>query len=392
MEYTREISNKIMSLSKEFPALALTGARQVGKTTLLKKLFPHHSYVSLDIPSTADLAENNPDLFLKRYSVPLVIDEVQYAPKLFRHLKIWIDQNRNQKGQLIMTGSQKFNLMKEVSESLAGRVALLELEPLSLFELQQHEAVSPNHYPTFMVRGFFPELWKEKSRSITTYYHSYLNTYIERDVRQIVNIGNTLDFEKFIRVCAGRTGQILVKSELAKDVGVTVNTINSWLSVLEASNQILFVQPYFENFGKRLVKSPKMFFADTGLLIFLLGLDEESLLSSPLIGSLWENLVFIELRKRWLASNSTGHFWYYRDQLAREVDLLFVSRGKVHFIETKWTTSPDLRSATKIETIASDLKSKNVKRGSISIIARNKDPLKVTHDCTSYNLMDFLLP
>lgn len=165
MQYKREISDKIRAFAGEFPVIILTGARQVGKTTLLRELFPTYEYVSLDIPSTAQMASENPDLFLKKYPPPLIIDEIQYAPGVFRHLKVWVDQHRELKGQIILTGSQKFNLMKEVSESLAGRVGVLEMEPLSVFELRQHERLSNEDHIDMMVRGFYPELWKEKQRS-----------------------------------------------------------------------------------------------------------------------------------------------------------------------------------------------------------------------------------
>ncbi len=392
MQYHREISNKIKQLSKEFPVVVVTGARQVGKTTTLQQLFPQHNYVTLDIPSAAKFAEENPDLFLKKYPPPLIIDEIQYAPGIFRNLKVWIDQNRDLKGQLILTGSQKFNLMKEVSDSLAGRVGIVEMEPLSIFEIQGKEKISHLNIVEFFERGFYPELWKERSRSPSLYYQSYLNTYLERDVRQIVNVTNLLDFEKMLRLLATRVGQTLEKSSLAKDVGVKVNTITSWLSVLEASNQIVFLQPYYENFGSRLIKSPKFFFSDIGLCLHLLGLDQKSVLDSPILGSLWENLVFMELRKRNLSQIQQGQFWYYRDSTAREVDLLYVMKGKVHFIETKWSSQPDKKSSVVMETIASQLKSKSVKLGSTTLISRTENPYHLTEKTITKSIFDFQLP
>jgi len=392
MQYEREISNKIKKISSEFSIVVLTGARQVGKTTLLKKLFSNYNYVSLDIPSTAKFAEENPDLFLEKYPPPLIIDEVQYAPEIFRNLKVWIDKNRDLKGQLILTGSQKFNLMKEVSDSLAGRVGLIELEPLSIFELSKKEKFSNQNLPEMLERGFYPELWKERTRSSFQYYQSYLNTYLERDVRQIINITSLLDFEKFLRLLATRVGQTLDKSSLSKDVGVKVNTINSWLSVLEASNQIVFLQPYYENFGSRLIKSPKFFFSDVGFCVYLLGLSKASLLDSSVLGSLWENLVFAELRKRNLANMHQGQFWFYRDSLAREVDLLYVNQGKVHFIETKWSARPEEKIGLLLERISSQLKSRSVKKGTLTIISRVQDPYKVTGEALATSIFDYNLP
>ncbi len=392
MQYKREISKKIQQYSKEFPVVVVTGARQVGKTTMLQQLFPKHNYVTLDIPSAARFAEENPDLFLQKYPPPLIIDEIQYAPGIFRNLKLWIDQNRTLKGQLILTGSQKFNLMKEVSDSLAGRVGIVEMEPLSIYELQEKEKFTNLNLIEFFERGFYPELWKERSRTPSLYYQSYLNTYLERDVRQIINVTNLLDFEKMLRLLATRVGQTLEKSSLAKDVGVKVNTITSWLSVLEASNQIIFLQPYYENFGTRLIKSPKFFFSDIGLCIHLLGLDRNSVLDSPMLGSLWENLVFIELRKRNLCQIQQGQFWYYRDSTAREIDLLYILHGRVHFIETKWSSQPEMKSVLVMEQISSQLKSKSVKPGTTTVISRTENPYHLTPKTKTDSIFDFQLP
>jgi len=391
MQYIREISKKINKLSMEFPVLVLTGARQVGKTTLLRELFPDHNYVSLDLPSAAEFAEQNPDLFLKKYPPPLIVDEVQYAPKIFRNLKVWIDQNRDLKGQIILTGSQKFILMKEISDSLAGRIGIVELEGLSLFEIQKEQKINNTDLPEILERGFFPELWKEKDRDYNSYYQSYLNTYLERDIRQIINVVNILDFEKFLRILASRTGQILEKSSLAKDVGVRLNTINSWLSVLEASNQIVILMPYFENFGSRSIKSPKFFFSDVGFCMYLLGLDQQTVIDSMMIGHLWENLVFTELRKRNLAHQKLGQFWYYRDSQGREVDLIFVHDGVADFIETKWSTKPDLKSAKIIEDISQRLKSKVVKAGRRTIISRTNDQYAVIEGVETSSIFEYEL-
>ncbi len=390
--FIREIEDKIRTLSQEFPAIVLTGARQVGKTTILKSMFPGYAYVSLDMPSLAVLAQENSDLFLARFPPPVIIDEVQYAPQLFRYLEIWIDQNRSTKGQIILTGSQKFNLMKEISESLAGRIAVLELEPLSFHELSQHNKVNSQLILESFERGFYPELWREPNRNSNHYYQSYLATYIERDVRQIINITNLLDIEKFIRLLASRTGQIVEKESLAKDVGIRVPTLNNWLSALEASNQITFLQPYYENFGTRLIKSPKVYFSDVGFCSYLLGLDKDSLLKSPILGSLWEDLVFNELCKRNQCQEKPGQFWYYRDSLPREGDILYVNKGEVHYIECKWSQSPEKKSATQLATIANSLKSRAVRSGSCSIISRADISYPVTNSVFTYPLQEFQLP
>ncbi len=218
----------------------LTGARQAGKTTLLKSLFKGYTYVTLDLPSIAALAEEDPSEFLAKYPPPVLIDEVQYAPQLFRHLKVAIDQNREANGQFILTGSQKFVLMREVADRLAGRCGVLDLENLSMGELgPDGNRYLGAHAPgVLLARGFFPQLWKDQEMLSTDFYESYLATYIERDVRKILQIGSVRDFERFMRACAARSGHLLNKSDIAKDVGVTSETVNQWIGVLNASNQV----------------------------------------------------------------------------------------------------------------------------------------------------------
>lgn len=222
MRFQRDCQERILKLSQFFPAVVLTGARQTGKTTLLRGLFPKHHYVSLDLPSKAAEANQDPSAFLAKHPQPLIIDEVQYAPDLFRHLKVVIDENRELNGQFILTGSQKFVLMKSISDSLAGRVGLAELDTLSAEELGEdlEHYVCEHGVAKTMARGFFPELWKDPQFPSEEFYSSYIATYLERDVRQILNVSSLRDFERFMRACAIRNGNILNKSELAKDVGI----------------------------------------------------------------------------------------------------------------------------------------------------------------------------
>ncbi len=349
MYINRSISSKILDLATQYPAIVVAGARQVGKTTLLKELFPNHHYVSLDLPSLAEQAENDPDLFLAQHPTPLVVDEVQYAPKLFRHLKSKIDSNRHQMGQVILTGSQKFTLMKEVSDSLAGRAAVVNLENVSSQELKLG---AEDDWTKILVRGFYPELWRQREMSPTAFYASYLASYLERDVRQILNVHSLRDFERFIRACAARSAQLLNMSDLARDVGIKPQTARDWLSVLEASNQITLLEPYFENIGKRIVKSPKLYLNDPGMLCFLLALDEQALASTPLIGAIWETYVFAEFRKYISTINFPASLWYYRDDQGREVDFILLAHGKINFFECKWTESPDNHWISKINEVA----------------------------------------
>ncbi|MCX6127499.1 MAG: ATP-binding protein [Proteobacteria bacterium] len=353
----REISEIVLQASRQFPALALTGSRQTGKTSLLKQLFPHHNYVSLEDPSLAALAESDMEQFLARYQPPVIIDEVQYAPQMFRRLKAIIDANRHSMGQFLLTGSQKFALMKEVGDSLAGRCALLELEPLSCGELQTAHLLQNRNSPAifaYIARGFFPELWRNPDADSLLFYRSYLGTYIERDVRQILNIGSLRDFDRFIRSCALRSGQLLNKTELSKDVGVTQNTINQWLSVLEASNQISLLEPYFSSKRKQLVKTPKLFFNDSGFLCFMLGLDQNSLAQYAGVGHIWETLVYSELRKLRDRSTRPMSIWYYQEQKKTEVDFVIETGGKLHAIEVKLSSNPDPSHHKQLNAFAED--------------------------------------
>jgi uncharacterized protein len=354
MQYHRLFGARIMEMAQSFPCVVVSGARQVGKTTLLKALFPDHQYVSLDLPSLAEEAENAPDLFLQKYHAPLLIDEVQYAPALFRHLKSVIDKDRHKMGQFILTGSQKFILMKEVSDSLAGRAAIVDLENLSLEEIRQKNK-SNDDWAALLSRGFFPELWRNPKLNTLDFYSSYLATYLERDVRQILNVSSLRDFERFIRACAARSAQMLSFSDLGRDIGIKSETARQWISVLQASNQITLLEPYFENISKRIVKTPKLYFNDTGLLCFLLGFDAEALRKSPLSGSIWETFVFSELRKFFSLNQPHAKIWFYRDAQALEVDFVISVSGRFDLIEAKWTESPDKKWGISMQKAAENL-------------------------------------
>lgn len=353
MWYKREIAKNLTQLAGKFPVTILTGARQTGKSSLLRALFPGHSYVSLDIPSIAEKAEQAPEEFFSQFPPPILIDEVQYAPGLFRHIKVLVDQDRHTMGQFILTGSQKFVLMQAVSDSLAGRCALFELEGLSLTEISQNQ-----EFPTTITslvhsicRGSFPELWRDPTIPPAAFYSAYLATYLERDVRQILNVTSLRDFERFLRACAVRTGQLLDKSSLAADVGVSSKAINSWLSVLVASNQLVLLEPWFANLGKRLVKTPKLYFTDTGLVCHLLGITPDNLVTSPFLGSLWETAVCGEIRRSLNVSVRPSSLWFYRDNQQREVDFLLLAGGNAGLFECKWAENPSARDAQSIRDV-----------------------------------------
>jgi predicted AAA+ superfamily ATPase len=354
LEIKRLFREKLERAAFDFPVVVLTGARQVGKTTLLRDLFPKHHYVSLDLPSMAQLAEQDPEGFLKRFPAPLLIDEAQYAPKIFRHLKWIVDQDRHKMAQFILTGSQKFTLMKEVSDSLAGRAAVFELEGLSIEEIETVYDLKADldHLTQGLIRGSFPELWRNQKASESTFFESYLVTYIERDLQQIIQISKVRDFERLVRLCALRTGQLLNKSDLARDLGISVTTVNEWVNALEVSNIIFFLEPWSTHLGKRLSKTPKLYFGDVGLATWLMGLDSGSLLKADQIGFLWETWVYSEMRKWKALQNRREEIFYYRDVHQTEVDFIVVSGSQVRFVECKWTQNPPRKVAEPLKKLA----------------------------------------
>ena len=335
----RNFEIQILEAMKYFPCVTLTGARQTGKTTLLKHLLPSYNYVSLDLPSTAAMADETPETFFFKYAPPLIIDEVQYAPNMFRYLKELIDKNRHNMGQFVLTGSQKFELMKNLSESLAGRTAVLELEGLDWDEYKNapcFSAENPAEFGTFLFRGGFPELTREPEMPLDIFFSSYLATYLERDVRQLVNVSNLRTFEQFIRLLAVRNAQLLDMTSIANGLGISSKTVSAWLSVLETSGQISLLQPWFGNSGKRIVKTPKVYFNDTGLLCWLLGIEEDKLSTSPFAGSIFETAVFARLRKQNKQNGGKKQIYFYRDIAQTEVDFLVIGAG-CRLIEAKLT-------------------------------------------------------
>lgn len=352
-EIIRQCEPYLRGLLKHYPAMVLTGARQTGKTTLLRHMLPDYHYVSLDLPSVAEMAEKAPDVFLREHSAPVLIDEVQYAPGLFRHIKAVIDLDRHSMGRFVLTGSQKFNLMRQVSDSLAGRCVVLDLEGLSWSEIKgagiQLEGLDDTI--RFLARGQMPELWRNPALPASEYHRSYIATYLERDVRQILNVTSLRDFERFMRVLAVRNGQLLNKADVARDAGVSTKAAADWLSVLQASSQIVLMEPFFANFSKRVAKQPKLYFCDTGILCALLGIDEMNMLQSPFIGALWETAVLAEVRKLNRLLPTPWQLWFYRDQTSREIDLILESAGRLRLAEIKWTEMPDLRDCVSMNTI-----------------------------------------
>lgn len=369
----RDIEPRLRRSARTRPVVVLTGARQTGKTSTLLRLFPNHGFVSLDLPTEAEQAEKEPHNFLRRHSSPVIVDEVQYAPGLFRHLKVAVDASRARNGQFLLTGSQKFTLMKSVSESLAGRADIVELETLSLAEIRA--ALPETRLETAIVRGGFPELYANPEIDHLAFYNSYLATYLERDVRSLANIGNLRDFERFLRACALRSANLLNKADLARDVGVAPSTANHWLSALQASGQVVLLEPWFSNRTKSIVKSPKLYLADTGLLCSLLNVrSEDALRQSPASGAIWETFVFAQLRGRERRAGRTGSLFFWRDR-TREVDFVADVGGKLELFEAKWTELPSESDAVNLDFVRKVVGKASVVSGSVVCRTPNSFPL-----------------
>jgi hypothetical protein len=303
----------------------------------VRRLFSEHHYVSLDLPSEAAQAEGDPVSFLARNPLPLIVDECQYAPGLMRHLKREIDAQRHLNGRFILTGSQPFELMAGVTESLAGRAAILTLGGLSYSEVVASGAAFS--VEEFLLRGGFPELYEKPEIDVAGFLQSYIATYLERDLRSQLQVGSLRDFERFLRVCALRTAQVLNRAELARDVGISPSTAGQWLSVLERSGIVTLLEPWFTNSTKTLVKSPKLHFCDSGLCAFLMGITSlEDLYASPLTGALWESCVLNEMQ-RLLPQHGGWQLHYWRDR-TKEADFLLHKAGRFLLADAKWSSQP----------------------------------------------------
>jgi hypothetical protein len=372
MWIVRAVEPRLERSVKTRPVLVLTGARQTGKTSTLLRLFPNHSFVSLDLPTEAEQAEKEPRAFLERHPPPVIIDEVQYAPGLFRHLKAEVDADRAVNGQFLLTGSQKFTLMKSISESLAGRADIVELETLSFAEIRA--ALPQTNLEAAIVRGGYPELYANPEIDPVAFYNSYLATYLERDVRALANVGSLRDFERFLRACALRSANLLNKADLARDVGISPSTANQWLSMLEASGQAVLLEPWFSNRTKSIVKSPKLYLADTGLLCALLNIRSEAdLRQSPAIGAVWETFVFAQLRARERTAGRTGSLFFWRDR-TREVDFVVDTGGRLELFEAKWTELPGAGDTVNLDHVRQALGKLPVTSGAVVCRTLNSFP------------------
>lgn len=330
--YKRKLSPILQSAAKQYPVVTLIGPRQSGKTTLAKHEFPNKTYVNLEPLDTRRIAEQDPRQFLSQLQGGAIIDEIQHVPQLLSYIQTIVDEH-DIPGEFILTGSHQVALHEAIAQSLAGRTAVLKLLPLSQIELQDANIVTTLDQGVWM--GGFPRLY---TRDIEppSFYRDYCQTYVEKDVRSIINVKNLMQFQKFMRLCASRIGQLLVYSSLAADLGVSTQTVKEWLSILEASFLAFQLPPYFENFGKRLIKSPKLYFYDTGLAAYLIDIETQVQMNrDPLRGSYIENLIILEMIKWRMNSGRDPHLYFYRDSHGNEVDLIYKTGEYLIPIEIK---------------------------------------------------------
>jgi predicted AAA+ superfamily ATPase len=358
MYIKRTLSEVISEASETFPVVLITGPRQVGKTTIFEQSKEKSRiYITLDDPQVRVLAKNDPPLFLQTYKAPLLIGEIQYAPELFPYLKMAVDKVR-QKGMFWLTGSQQFNLIKNVSESLAGRVAILKLQGLSQSEINGRsckpflpDALTLDNRPSLdvhslyevLLQGSYPELYANPKLNRRLFYASYLKTYVERDIRQLIQISDERRFITFVKTAATRTGRLLNYNDMAKEVEVSVNTIKSWVSVLESSGLIFLLPPYHNNIANRALKTPKLYFADTGLCCYLSGWETaKTLANGAMNGAILETYVVSEIIKSYKHNGLYANIYFYRDRDKKEIDLLIERNGVFYPIEIKRTASPKI--------------------------------------------------
>jgi hypothetical protein len=359
-----------MEVSKHFPVLLITGPRQVGKTTLLRRLSEkERQYVTLDNPMVRNLAISDPELFLQRYEPPILIDEIQYAPQLLPYIKIYVDEHKN-KGAIWLTGSQMFHLMKGVSESLAGRVGIINLYGLTyseiitadsplfqmdIIKLKEKASVRPilqlKELYTYIKTGSMPALYADK-QDVDTFYASYLQTYLQRDIKDLTQVGDELTFLRFITAAAARTGQLLNYADIARDIGISEPTVKQWISILIASGIVYLLEPYHNNLLKRLVKTPKLYFIDTGLCAYLTRwTSSETLEAGAMSGAFFETWVISEIVKNYNNMGKRPPLYFYRDKDQKEVDLLINENNVLYPIEIKKNANPGNGAIASFKTL-----------------------------------------
>lgn len=401
MFFERDLAAVVRECSETFPALLVTGPRQVGKSTLLASAAgPERTVVTLDDPETRRLAKTDPAFFFQTYRPPLLIDEIQYAPELFPFVKMACDRERRN-GLFWMTGSQQFDMMRNVSESLAGRVAVLDLLGLSSAETARRprrgsfldlllSGAPPGNAPAEaaayfrrILRGSFPALWANPRLDATRFFDSYVRTYLERDVRQIVSLEKESAFLSFLRAAAARTAQIVNLADLARDVGVSPNTAKAWLSVLETSGLVFLLRPYSRNLAKRAVKTPKLYFTDTGLACRLTGWTSPgALLNGAYAGAIFETAAVVEILKSFRDLGRAAPLWFFRTHDGKEIDLLVEADNRLHPVEIKKKAAPSAGDCAAFAAIPAGL------RGTGAVVCFSETRVPVSRDIRVFNPAD----
>jgi len=377
---TRKIIDELLILITEYPIVTILGPRQSGKTTLAKKFLDGYMYSNLELPEERHFAEEDPKAYLAQFTSRVIIDEIQRVPELLSYIQVIVDEDESQQsGRFILTGSHQLLLKEAVSQSLAGRTAILNLLPLSIAELSDH-SIQFDTFEEYCFTGFLPRIYGRSLRPGIA-YSNYYQTYVERDVRLLINLKEMSLFEKLLKLLAGRVGQVINFNSLANDVGVDQKTVKNWISILEASFIVYKLRPYFNNFGKRAIKSPKYYFTDVGLLSFILGIRrEDQITRDPLVGLIFENLVVIECLKSRYNQGKVADLYFYRDSNGNEVDVIFQDGRQLIAIEIK---SSSTYSASQFKGIKTFKKiANNIKK---SYLVYNGKPKSLSHDIEVIN-------
>lgn len=373
----------IKKLLSQFPAVLLSGARQSGKSTLLTKNFPDYTYVTLDDIQARDTAKTDPKAFLDFYKPPVIIDEIQNAPDLLSYIKIEIDNNRKKKGQYILTGSQQFTLVADIHESLAGRLGMATLTPITIVELSKKKKST---WIDYSLRGLYPELVADIKLESKLWYSTYIESLLNKDIRDNLKKEHLGTYDRFIKLLAARCSQELKYQDLAKELGVSNLTIQSWISLLERSQIIFLLQPYYKNLGKRIVKSPKLYFLDTGLVSYLSGnTTKEIIQQGPMSGALFENFVISEIYKYFCNKGIKPPLYHFRDSQGVEVDLVIEHESKYLLLEIKTTMTPKKDHASSLGKV-----NKLLPSAKPLVLCNTKIKTPLTKDTVAIHWLDIL--